>query len=610
MVAAEAMAGNVPVEDDSRDSAPDSWWLRIVRHILAAGIFALLMELGSFMPIRGLNDSVFLLWPATGFALGIAIRGGWPYLVNFFFISLLWRGVSLEFGWLFAMERSAALLLAVGLAAQLIRRLLNGSYSLEDIRSVTIFLFVGPIVTGFVLAALTTVALCSAVEVVPWNEFTRLLTPCWLAEAVGILVLAPFSLVWTAKTKVNWSNRQVFEVAIWLVVLMFVGLVVFGNWAPTDTLRYPLELAMFPILCWAAIRFGQRGATVGILIVAILAIWEILQVLGPEQKYISTQPEFIWVFVGVLSATTFFLAAIITEVLRREEKAAANEQHLQAFIDALPDVAFVISEEGRFTETYASKQGQVYHQADRWTGQFVDDHFPAELAKSFRATIREALDSGSPQRIQYPYYMEGAEFWFEGRVAPMPESLESGRQVIWVAYEITERKKAEAALELRDRVLQGVAEATTAMLASKDLNDGIGEALDAIGRYVHVDSIRLVYGSGTYREHKKDSPPPWRWTQAPFASLTGTEKEPSLAWGQLREDWTERLRNGEVIQSSIEKCEGEVARQFAKRKIRTILLTPIYVEGEFFGALELCDQEARQWEESEIASLRDRKSTR
>jgi len=594
----------LPSDPETRDTKEAAWWVRAGRHIAAAAVFALLMELGRFMPIDGLNQSVFLLWPATGFALGIVIRGGFNYLATFFAVSLLWAGFSLGFGWIFAVERSLATVLTVGLAALLLRRLLNDRYALEDIKSVFIFLLVGPVLTGVLLAVLTTVALCSTAEAVPWSEFSRLLMPWWLAEAVGILVLAPFSLVWTARTKINWSNRQVFEVAVWLIVLMFVGLVVFGNWAPTDTLRYPLELAMFPILCWSAIRFGQRGATAGVLIVALLAVWEILQVLGPAQKYISTQPEFIWVFVGVLSATTFFLAAIIAEVLRREEKAAANEQHLQAFIDALPDVAFVISEEGEFRETYASRQGAVYREADQWKGDSIDMHARPELAAAFRRTIRDALDSGQPQRLQYSHPVDGEDFWFEGRVAPMTNASLDSRQVIWVAYEITERKKAEAALEVRDRVLQGVAEATTAMLASKDLDDGIGQALDSIGSYAQVDSIRLVLGSGESHAPKKESPPPWRWTQAPFAKLTGTEKEPSLNWSQLREDWIQRLKGGEVVRSSIEECEGKIAEQFEKRGIHTILLVPVFVEGEFFGALELCDKERRAWEESEIASLR------
>jgi len=603
MDSAQLTDGGVASSRDRSSSSVLRWSIEVARHLAAAIVFTLLMKLGSFMPIRGLNDSVFLLWPATGFALGIVIRCGFNYLATFFVVSLVWTGLSLDFGWVFAVERSLATVLVVGLAALLLRRLLDRSYSLEAINSVFIFLMVGPVISGLVLAVLTTVALCASEAAVPWREFTRLLMPWWLAEAVGILVLAPFALVWTARTKINWSNRQLFEVAVWLGILLFVGLVVFSNWAPTDTLRYPLELAMFPILCWAAIRFGQRGATAGILIVAILAVWEVLQVLGPEQNYISTPPEFIWVFVGILSATTLFLAAIIAEVLRREEKAAANEQHLQAFIDALPDVAFVISEDGRFVEIFASQEGAVYRDADQWVGDWLDDRLPPELAEQFRATIREALTTNGPLRRQYSQVVDGEEYWFEGRVASMMDDLSQTRQVIWVAYEVTERKKAEAALEIRDRVLEGVAEATTAMLASKDMNEGIGQALDCIGRYVQVESIRLVLGSEEFSDSGADSPAPWRWTRAPLP-VPNKDREPSLNWGQLRADWIGRLKQGEVVQTSIDRCEGDVARQFERRGIHTILFVPVFVEGEFFGALELCEKAPRTWEESEIASLR------
>ncbi|MEO0795148.1 MAG: ATP-binding protein [Verrucomicrobiota bacterium] len=592
--------------DRTLDESPTqtNWWITLLRHILAVFIYLLLMELGSFMPIRDLNDSVFLLWPATGFVLAIAVRGGYGYLITFGIAALLWTGFAQQYGWLYAFLRALSVVASVGLATFAMRNILDRRHALEAIKDVFVFLALGPLACGLVVAALTTTSLCLVDESIPWSEFSRLFTPWWLAEAVGILVLAPFAMVWTARTKINWSNRQIFEVAIWLVVLMFVCVVVFGNWAPTDTLRYPLELAMFPILCWAAIRFGQRGATVGVVIVSIMAIWEILQVLGPEQKYISTRPEFIWVFVGVLSATTFFLAAIMTEVLRREEKAAANERHLQAFIDALPDVAFIMNREGRYIEAYASQSGDVYRDVNDWIGQTVWERWPQELAESFMVAIDRALETREPQSLEYMHLLADQEYWFEGRVAPMLDELENRDQVIWVAYEVTERKKALAALEVRDRVLEGVSQATTALLASEEMDEGVAQALDSIGSYVQVESIRLVARASDVTEVAKKSPPPWKWTNAPFAKLSQEAEEPSLNWRELHDDWTERLEAGEIVHRSIDKCEETVKTLLERRSIQSILLAPIFVQGKFWGALELCDQRARLWEESEIASLR------
>ncbi len=576
----------------------------LLRYIASILGYLLFMEIGAWMPIgHSINESsVFLLWPATGFALAIVVRGGYSYLGVFAVTAFIWHGMMLPFGWLFAVERALSIVFSVGLTAMLLRRFLK-DYALEAIRDVFVFLALGPLLCGLLLAALTSGLLCLHVDEIPWFEFSRLLTPWWLAEAVGILVLAPFSMVWTGRTKINWRNRQIFEVFIWLVVLLGLAFAVFDSWAPTDTLKYPLELAMFPIVFWGGIRFGQRGATAGVVIIAIMAIWEILQVLGPTQKYISTPPEFIWVFVGILSATTFFLAAIITEVLRSEEKAASNEQHLQAFIDALPDAAFIVSASGEFREVFATQRSGAYQNVKSWQGKNITEFWNAELVSEFNNAIRKVLSTGTAESIEYPLRHNDEEFWFEGRLAPMREQLESESMdcVIWVAYEITARKRAQEDLELRDRVLQGVSEATNALLASKDVNEGVGRALDCIGRYAQVDSIRLVASNPDREQRRSAEATPWRWTNAPFAQMTH-RNDKSLNWGELPESWTSRLEAGEVVQHSVENA-GNLRELMLERNIISVLLAPVFVEGEFWGAFELCDDCPRAWNDSEIASL-------
>jgi len=578
------------------------WGMRLLRYFMAVLGYVMLMGLGSWMPIGAKSvdeSSVFLLWPATGFALAITVRGGYSYLVLFGLAALTWNGMTLNFGWFYAAERALAIVLTVGVTAYVLRRFLQERFALERIKDVFIFLAVGPLLCGLVLAVLTTSALCLHVESIPWFEFTRLLTPWWLAEAVGILVLAPFALVWTGRTKINWSNRQIFEVAGWLIILLGVAFAVFDSWAPTDTLKYPLELAMFPIVFWGGIRFGQRGATAGVVIIAIMAVWEILQVLGPTQKYISTPPEFIWVFVGILSATTYFLAAIITEVLRSEEKAASNEQHLQAFIDALPDAAFIISSEGQYLDVYAPKR-KAFAGVAKWTGDHLTDHWPKDIAENSRFAIRRALKTGEPQNIEYPLEHDGQTFWFEGRIAPMSELGESPDRVIWVAYEITARRQAQEALEMRDRLLQGVAEATNALIGSKELNSGVGRALESIGRCAQVKSIRLIAGYPEREQRKTATPAPWRWSNAPFGQAN--KEDPSLNWSELPETWISKLERGKVVHKYAHES-GQLEKTMRHRSIQSIVLAPIFVEGEFWGALQLCEEKTRVWDESELASV-------
>src|SRR5690606_33583202 len=135
---------------------------------------------------------------------------------------------------------------------------------------------------------------------------------------------------------------------------------IFDNWAPTDTLRYPLELVLFPLVSWAAIRFGQRGATTGIIIIALLAVYELRDVIGPEAtKYHTQSPTYLWVFVGIVSLTGLFLGAILTENRNREESIRRNEERLRAFLEAMPDTAFILRPDGTIVDLFAS-HGSVF----------------------------------------------------------------------------------------------------------------------------------------------------------------------------------------------------------------------------------------------------------
>lgn len=296
-----------------------------------------------------------LFWPHAGFALATLFLAGNKYIPAL--MGGLMAGIYVPglpgFFWL---GYALSYLAGAWIAASFLRRSEHFSASLESIQAV------GQVMLALVLSSLVSSLLLSSLFIttfsnVPWEEFFRIWLSQWASDGIGILIFAPVVLVWTAETKVQWENRQFFEVLGWLFILIFFGVVIFGNWAPTDTLRYPLELSLFPILAWGAIRFGQRGSTLGILIISLMAIWQILQVFGPSQKYISQSPSYLWAFVGVISVTTLFLGSVVSEIRNREQRASDNESRLRAFISAMPDIAFLVREDGFVEEVFSSQKG-------------------------------------------------------------------------------------------------------------------------------------------------------------------------------------------------------------------------------------------------------------
>ncbi len=89
----------------------------------------------------------------------------------------------------------------------------------------------------------------------------------WTGDAMGVLVVAPFLLTLRGlrpRRAVNWPRWAGAS-----VVLAGTGLVAFAVLHS----RLRLEYLVFPLLGWAAWRFGQRGAGPAALLTSTIAIW-------------------------------------------------------------------------------------------------------------------------------------------------------------------------------------------------------------------------------------------------------------------------------------------------------------------------------------------------
>ncbi|QYY34778.1 ATP-binding protein [Ruficoccus sp. ZRK36] len=575
----------------------------LVWKLLAVAVFYLVLsEIGSLMALRALEGHVYLLWPASGLAIATLIRGGYKYCLSIFAGYLLWglwiNGQSVGY----TLMIGSIYVLSTALGASVLRWMMRSIYSLETIRDVMVFLLAGPLLVGVINASLCTWVVCAQVDLLTWNDYSRLWKPWFLGESLGVLVVAPFLLVWTSQTKVNWSNRQFAEVGVWIIALAFFGIVIFGNWAPTDTLRYPLELALFPLMAWGAVRFGQRGATTGVVLVSIMAMWELLQVFGPEQKYISQSPEFLWVFVGVISTTSYFLAAILTEMRRREELSRHNEVQLRGFVDALPDIAFVLSAEGRYLEVFSHESSPVGYLAEALKDRTLKESWSPEQARKFHQALENCLESQKQISLEYSFELDGNTHWFEGRLAPISSADDAVDQVIWVAYDITERKRTEAALEQQDVLLQGVSQASSLLLAVRNMEEAVERALQAIGEHAQVDRVSIF--ENCYEPGTNQLKPIVRYGWARPGFELDPENMPENCWkGEMRK-WYDQMSGRTAMQGRVRELGPELKHCLEAVGVKTVLMAPIHVESYFWGVLVLADcGRERRWEEGEVTSI-------
>ena len=281
-----------------------------------------------------LDGAVAALWPPAGLGLAVLFLFGirlWPGIV---IGDLLLGDFSSPLGTVLAQTvgNTAALVLA----AVLLRRLTGGRGSLERVADV--LALVGcALVAALVSAAFGPLSLRLG-DVIPPDEVARVFRTWTLGDASGVLVVAPVILTWASIRLRGFGRREVMEGAVVLVLL-----VVLATLPPQRDVPY----IVFPVLLWAAVRFGPRGAASAILVVCSITVWSTAQNEGPfvrdsiTDSLLATQ-----LFIAVSALTSLVLAAVTAERTRAAAALTASEGSQRALADehaALRRVATLVA---------------------------------------------------------------------------------------------------------------------------------------------------------------------------------------------------------------------------------------------------------------------------
>ena len=177
-------------------------------------------------------------------------------------------------------------------------------------------------------------------DVISADEFGRVFRTWALSDASGVLVVAPAVLIWATTGLRGIRRRDVVEGAVGFAVLILLAEV-----APQRDVPY----IVFPVLLWAALRLGPRGASMAILVVCSITVWNTAQEDGPfvrdsiTDSLLATQ-----LFIATAALTSLLLAAVTAERLGAARALGVSEAAQRALADeqaALRRVAALVAAE-------------------------------------------------------------------------------------------------------------------------------------------------------------------------------------------------------------------------------------------------------------------------
>jgi PAS domain S-box-containing protein len=124
-----------------------------------------------------------------------------------------------------------------------------------------------------------------------------------------------------------------------------------------------------------------------------------------------------------------------------KEALRSSEAHNRALLEAIPDLMFIFSRDGRVMDLQAPEGRILAVPPERLLGRHIREAFPPGLAELTLEKIQELEEGGKALHYEYQLDLEGEARQFESRLVPAGEG-----EYLAIVRDITERKASERAV--------------------------------------------------------------------------------------------------------------------------------------------------------------------
>jgi signal transduction histidine kinase len=338
-------------------------------------------------------------------------------------------------------------------SAWVLRRLFGRHMGLTSRREVAGFAVVGGLLGPTVGTMLAALGLWSTGA--GWREVSTFGLVWWGSAALGAILFAPVLLTWRPPRRLVRRERLL-EAGLLSGALgvLTAGALFVTHQPPVAVV---IGFGAFPLLSWAAVRFGPTGAARATVALSLLSLWPFLDTVAPlPWQLVVMQGLFA---VGALTALGLSALTLEMEKLRRraESQASRAEESLALLESALRGAPFGIAFFDRALRV--TRQNEVFTSlspasAKGLVGRSLNEVLP-DLASRLQPVLSSVCAQGGPAEVEVETLGGSHRHWlclaFPVRVcgqAPLGVGL--------LMMDVTERKVAEAD---RARLLQQAQEA-------------------------------------------------------------------------------------------------------------------------------------------------------
>lgn len=445
----------------------------VIANLAVAGVYFATARLG--LVFGRFGDYASLVWPSSGVALAGVVIFGYRLSPGVFlgaFLAILKIGSP----WPVASAMAAGNALEAVTGAYLLRRA-GFDRALERVRDVLKFVLLAA-VSGTAVSAVVGAFTLWAGKLIAPHELLRAGLTWWLGDATGTLVVGSVFLVWYRSPSRIEVPRRFAEAVVLATALLLASLVAFYGWLIdfNPLYRFLGPYLLFPFVVWIALRFGQRGVTASVLLIAALSICSAFFDHGPLWDRADVpDPISFQLYAGVLAVTMMVLAAAVCEQRRALISLKQREDSLARYaadIDAMFELAgsahiqvdVATAKLARVSRKFCAITGyeqEELRDMNLAAIQHPDDRVFAvqEVGRMLRGQIRDLS-------FETRYFRkDGATAWVHVTVTLMREDHGKTR-IMAIVHDVTMRKQAEALLLSAKEAAEAATRAKSAFVAN------------------------------------------------------------------------------------------------------------------------------------------------
>ncbi|MEG4392815.1 adenylate/guanylate cyclase domain-containing protein [Microcoleus sp. BROC3] len=458
---------------------------RIGRYLAQVTVVAVVYAVGARLAIsiQGVNPFASSVWPPAGIAqAGLFLFGSklWPAIVlGTFLLNLVNPSEQIFEVWLGG--NVGAILQAVFAVKTL--GWLGFRPSLARLKDVVNLILFGALISTQISCTIGAFSIYLAGRV-DWAGYWSLRWNWWLGDTMGVLILTPLILIFirpqvTAerlKTPTDSQKKYLMARGVWLILLIGVSWLVFESKHEASIARYPLEYLPFPLIIWAALELGQRSAVLASFVVSIIAILGSSHGGGPfiaKAENINQAILFLQAFLAVVTITSLLLAATVAERTSAEYSLRESEIKYRELVENANSIILKLDGDGNITFFNEFAENFFGYKEEEILGKnpvgTIIPHTDLE-GNNLELVYNEILHN--PARfISYEnenMRRSGDRVWVSWANKPLVDAAGKLLGILCIGTDITDRRKAEIALQkLNEKLEIRVEERTNALKQSE-----------------------------------------------------------------------------------------------------------------------------------------------